>query len=423
MKSWPASDSMVRIAILAFAGEAIFVLPFVMVRLFRPTLLRFWDLSNTQVNTAMSFYGIVAVACYLFGGPLADRFRPRWLMATALLLTAILGIGMTRQPSADLLGIIYAGFGLTTILLFWSAMLRATHELGGMDRRGIAFGFLDGGRGLLAAILATLLVMLLDADSVDSVGLIIWTCVGTTAAAGLAIIFTFRNSPVSKPRESPKLQFQLGLVWEVLSRPAVWIQGGLLICAYMGYKSIDYVGLFGQQVYSLDEESAARLSTLAFWLRPPAALIAGWASDRTHPFAILIGAFAAMTLGCGTLASASTLGDQPGMLGTQAGISLMLLLGVITTAASVYAMRGIYFAVFDRIEIPAPAIGTAAGVVSMVGFLPDVFFGPITGWWIDAHGDAFGFRWFFIAMAGVATLGAGLCGLQWFFCSRSSVSA
>ena len=60
---------------LIVAGEAIFFLPFVLARVFRPTLLDLFGISNTELGLWFSVYGIVAMVSYLFGGPLADRFE------------------------------------------------------------------------------------------------------------------------------------------------------------------------------------------------------------------------------------------------------------------------------------------------------------------------------------------------------------
>jgi hypothetical protein len=46
---------------LIMAGEAVFVLPFVLPRVFRPVLLDALAIDNTQLGYAFSVYGIVAV--------------------------------------------------------------------------------------------------------------------------------------------------------------------------------------------------------------------------------------------------------------------------------------------------------------------------------------------------------------------------
>ena len=73
---------------LIVAGEAIFFLPFVLARVFRPTLLDLFGISNTELGLWFSVYGVVAMVSYLFGGPLADRYPARNLMAIALWLTS-----------------------------------------------------------------------------------------------------------------------------------------------------------------------------------------------------------------------------------------------------------------------------------------------------------------------------------------------
>ena len=79
---------------LIIAGEAIFILPFVMARIFRPTLLAVFDITNTELGLFFSIYGLVAIVSYIFGGTLADRFAARNLMAIALWLTSIGGMIM-----------------------------------------------------------------------------------------------------------------------------------------------------------------------------------------------------------------------------------------------------------------------------------------------------------------------------------------
>ena len=54
---------------------------------------------------------------------------------------------------------IYAYWDFTTIALCWSALIRATREWGGEWAQGSAFGLLDGGRGLLAALTGTVMVV------------------------------------------------------------------------------------------------------------------------------------------------------------------------------------------------------------------------------------------------------------------------
>ena len=148
------------ILLLILAGEAVFILPFVLARVFRPTFLDVFQLTNLELGTCFSVYGIIAFISYLFGGPLADRYPPRKLMSIALFLTALGGVALSTYPSYFIMKIIYGYWGFTTIFLFWAAMIKATRIWGGSNKQGKAFGFLDGGRGLVAALFGTLGVVI-----------------------------------------------------------------------------------------------------------------------------------------------------------------------------------------------------------------------------------------------------------------------
>ncbi|WP_412985338.1 MFS transporter [Pontimicrobium sp. IMCC45349] len=86
------------ILILILCGEAVFILPFVLARIFRPTLLESLNINNEQLGYCFSTYGVVALLSYLFGGPLADKYHPRYLMSSALILTGLGGFYLATYP-------------------------------------------------------------------------------------------------------------------------------------------------------------------------------------------------------------------------------------------------------------------------------------------------------------------------------------
>ena len=125
---------------LILAGEAVFALPFHVARFFRPTVLEVFGLSNTELGAAQGVYGILAMISYFLGGPLADRFPAHKLLATSLWSTAAGGLYMATFPDYRGASILWGFFGITTILLFWAALIRATRDWGGHDTQGRAYG-------------------------------------------------------------------------------------------------------------------------------------------------------------------------------------------------------------------------------------------------------------------------------------------
>ena len=111
---------------LIIAAETIYFLPFVLARIFRPTLLEVFGISNTELGSWFSIYGILAMVSYPLGGILADRFHSRNLMAFALWSTSAGGFIMTLLPASGIMRLLYGFWAFTTVCLFWASMIRST---------------------------------------------------------------------------------------------------------------------------------------------------------------------------------------------------------------------------------------------------------------------------------------------------------
>lgn len=393
------------IAALIIAGESVFLLPFVLARIFRPTLLEVFNLTNLELGTAYSVYGIVAMASYFFGGPLADRFPARTLLAIALASTAAGGLVMMTIPPLPVLVVLYAYWGLTTIALFWAPLIRATRQWGGDDAQGRAFGLLDGGRGLLAAVIGLIMVTaftaLLPADSetaslaqrTEALRQIILLLSVITCAAALAIWLALPRRDLSQERE--KAELSLSGIAHVLAMPSVWLQAAIILCAYVGFKAIDDFSLYAHQVIGLNQVNAAQASVVSLWMRPVAAIGAGYLADRIGAPTMTTGSFTLLTAGSLMLAS--------GILG--AGMIWIFLLTIVCSSMGIFALRGLYFAIMRDGKVPIAYTGSAVGFVSFIGFTPDVFMGPLIGYLLDSSPEAIGHQHVFWVVSAFALLG------------------
>ena len=399
------------ITALIIAGESVFLLPFVLARVFRPTLLEVFDLTNLELGTAFSVYGVVAMAAYFFGGPLADRFPARILLAVALVSTAAGGLVMMTVPSLSTLVVLYAYWGITTIALFWAPLIRATRQWGGEDEQGRAFGLLDGGRGLLAALMGSMMVLLfaglLPADSetaslaerTEALRRIILVLSAVTCAAAVLVLLALPHNDPAEGGERRKLSLQG--VARVAAMPSVWLQAAIILCAYVGFKAIDDFSLYANQVVGLDQVDAAKAGVVSLWVRPVAAIGAGLLADRIGASTMTASSFAVLAGGSLVLAS--------GLIG--AGMLWMFLLTMVCCSIGIFALRGLYFAIMREGKIPMAYTGTAVGLVSVIGYTPDVFMGPLMGYLLDQSPGAAGHQHVFWVVTGFALLGliASLC--------------
>ena len=373
-----------------------------MARIFRPTLLAVFEITNTELGSYFSIYGIVAMVSYFFGGPLADRYSSRNLMAIALSLTAFGGFVMAMIPSSGIMLGLYAFWGFTTIFLFWSALIRATREWGGSDFQGRAFGWLEGGRGLTAALLGTFTLVLfsnfmptdfdvvLTEKRIQAFQPVILAIAIITLLSGMLIWFFV-------PRTSSNLgssNINIRKVMQLMQKPSIWMLAIIIVCAYVGYKITDDFSLYAKEVLGFNEVSAAGLGTAALWMRAVVAIAAGYLADRINGTKVISVCFALSASG--------------GMLigfGSLENIISLVLLNLALTMAGVYGVRSLYFALMPNARVPLSNTGTAVGIVSVVGFTPDIFMSPWMGHLLDKYPGATGHQYVFLVLVLFSVVG------------------
>jgi nitrate/nitrite transporter NarK len=400
--------------IIILAGELIFALPFHLARFFRPTFLQAFGLTNTQLGDIFAVYGVVAMLSYFPGGIIADKYPPNRLMSFSLLATALGGLYLLSGPSHFGLTLLFAYWGATTVLVFWAAMIKATRLSAPSHRQGFAFGLLDGGRGLAASLFASVGILLLSFGTFNPQGdfsdageafdamrlLIIYYTVLTALAAGLTWFFvSVQTESGAKDDFQPQGQHSpASSLGSTLINPLVWLQGGIVICAYCGFKALDNYSLFVVQHYGWSQVEGAQFITFSSYMRPVAALVAGILADRLRTSKMTYFLFAALGLAFAGIAWTTHF---------DAAITLVLAM-LLFTFFAVFALRGIYFALVDESQIRMGATGTAVGIISVLGFTPDIFFASISGRMLDAGQDGFGY--YFLFVAGIMFVGC-LCAL------------
>ena len=390
--------------VLIVAGEMIFSLPFHTTRFFRPTLLEAFSFSNTQLGDVFAVYGIMAMISYFPGGAIADRFSARALMAFSLLATSAGGVYMATFPGPTGMAILFGYWGVTTIFLFWAALIKATREWGGQRSQGKAFGILEGGRGLVAAAFAVLAVSVFslylpataehmsDFERLKAFRMVILLySAGRALSGGLVWMFLPIGSAVSVSTGTRALS-SMG---KVMQRPVVWAQAAIIICAYCGYKGLDNYALYAVQVLGMNEVEAAKFTAYATYLRPVAAVTAGLVADRSSASKLIMVTFGVLLGAYGVLAWANTV----------SGALNLMFANILVSYFAVFALRGVYFALLQETRMPGHITGTSVGMISFVGYTPEIFFGPITGRILDHAPGLAGHQHYFRFLALVSLLG------------------
>ena len=122
-------------AVMSFSGGAIFLLPFLQEVYYIP-LAEALELNNTEVGGLMSIFGAFSLLSYFPGGWLADRWSPRKLMSSSLILTGAAGLYFATFPGYAVSMAIHALWGVLISLLFWGAMIRTTRNWAPAEQQG-----------------------------------------------------------------------------------------------------------------------------------------------------------------------------------------------------------------------------------------------------------------------------------------------
>lgn len=326
-------------------------------------------------------------------------------MGTALVLTALGGLVYANNPSVITLQILYGFWGFTTIFLFWSAMIKATRIWGGLKNQGKAFGFLDGGRGLVGALFGLLGVYIfsvfIDADTIEvnalqqqkAFNMVVYISSALVAVIGIIVFFFLKLKNEAEEIIREKITWQN--IKSVLKLPSVWLLMVIILCAYVGYKITDIFSLFAKDVMGFSEVEAAKTGTFLLFIRPIVGVVIGFLADRSRASFYLIIGFLLSIFGALLFAS--------GYVSENA--NLLFFLSIIITAVGVYAARVLYFAVLQEGKIPLTLTGTAVGIISFIGYTPDIFAGPAIGYFLDNWAGFQGYKYVFIMLTLFAIIG------------------
>ncbi|MFT6095345.1 MAG: sugar phosphate permease [Nonlabens sp.] len=379
-----------------------------MARIFRPTVLDVFNLTNLELGTCFSIYGIVAFISYFMGGGLADKYQPRYLMAISLFLTSLGGLYMATYPSYFGLSILYGYWGFTTIFLFWAAMIKATRVWGGPLKQGIAFGLLDGGRGLVSFAFGWLGIFIFSLFLIEEIevatgmqrkvayGYVVLICSAIIAIIGVLLIFLVKEDPSVETTSEKITTNQLFKNYiKVIKIPSVWLLMVIILCAYTGYKITDIYSQYANEVMGYDQRDAAAIGSNLLGIRIIIGIAIGFLADKTRSSFMMMISFAITILGAFLFASGLIDPDT----------TLLFWFTIITVATGVYAFRTLYFSAIQEGKISLAVTGTAVGLISLIGYTPDIFMGPVIGVLLDNSPGEQGFQEVFFMLAIVSIFG------------------
>jgi len=371
-------------------------------RVFRPTFLDVFNLNNLELGALFSTYGIVAFISYVFGGIIADKVSPRKLLSASLVFTSLGGILMMTYPSYILLQVLFAYWGFTTVFLFWAPMIKATTIIGGIKRQGKTFSFLDAGRGLVASsigVIGVIIFSIVIKDDISSISIdekknAFKYVIGVSSILVFIIgLIVYKVLDIKIDEDNKIGDFNK---MKILIRSKSVIYMGLIImCAYMGYKITDIYSLYASEVMLYDEIESAKIGAYQQYLRPLVCLSIAFFTDKTGNINNIIYGFIIMLIGALLFSS--------GII--TSSYTTLFISSLVIVAIGTYAVRGLYFSILNAGGVAIYLTGTAIGIVSIIGYTPDIFATPLYGYLLDAYPGIKGHQFVYLILAIFSIIG------------------
>jgi len=382
-------------ACLCLSGGIIYLLPFLREVYYIP-LQKALHLSNTQLGILMSVFGTAALISYFPGGWLADRVSSRKLITLSMLATGISGLYFASFPSYLLSIAVHAFWGVSCTLTFWGALIKATRNWAPSDEQGRAFGILESGRGIaeLASSTALLAVFARLGSGKLALSWVIILFSIMDILIGIMAWFALEDS-LGENDADKKQKIGLTQIIMVLKMPVVWMISIVILAAYSAYWGSYYFTPYATDVFLMSVVFGGAVGVGKMWLKPLAALGAGFLADNIGISKTVSWSFGILIISFGVF------------IFTPGNPQLVLILVVNTAVASlaIFALRGIYYALLEEGGIPLIITGTVTGIVSVVGYTPDIFMPMLGGILLDRYPGGMGYRYFFTFIVILSILG------------------
>lgn len=394
--------NMATLIILFISGALIYALPYFR-SYYYDTFVECFHLTNTQMGSLGSAFGGLAILGYFLGGFCADRWHAKNLMTISLVVTGGLGFLLLLYPPYGVLFVIHMVWGITSILTFWCALVKAVRSLGNSQEQGKAFGIFEGGRGITNMIQSALvlgLFTLVASRFTDKIALsaVIAVYSVVNILLGILVFFLYKEPTVETSETKPEVKKSLidvKALKKVLKMPTTWLQAIIIFCSYAMCCSYFYITPYTTAVFGATVVIGAAMGYFSQYVRPVGCFAAGFFADKFGSSKILLISYGVMIIG--TLGVILTPG-RPSLI-------WMLLIFIAAIYASMYACQSMHFAIMEESDYPLEITGTATAIVTPLGYSVELFAPIIAGLCLDRWAGATGYKVFFGMLVGLAIIG------------------
>lgn len=384
---------------LGLAGGSIYFLPYVKF-VFYDAQIASMGITNTQSGLMMTMYTVTNMIMYIPGGILADKISAKKALIVSLVSTSLLTyVYAFTMKSFAVSMLIWLLLSFTTAFVFWTALMKAVRIVGTEEEQGFMYGVYYACNGLTNALTNAVALKFFNTAGGDLQDGFFRAVIsgGSVAILAAVMIFIFMEEKKTAEDTAEEDQFRFADVGKVLRNPVVWLAAFVIFCGDGVYTSISYFNPYLTEVIGITPSDSSFISVLRqgmLLLAPVGGLLADKVFKSTckwltTAFVIVAALFASVMFLPSTISSSVA--------------SFYTLL----PSAVVMMLYGVVFSVMSEAGIPRLYTGTAIGIASIIGYMPDSLYSVIFGKFLDSFGVT-GYNYIFIFLIISCLIGAAL---------------
>lgn len=393
--------------VLVSVGSSIIYTPMYLKNVFYNPLMEALDATNADLGMLLSAYAITATVCYLPSGMVADKVRVRTLAWVGFTTTALLTYVYAMLPTFTVLMFVFIGMGVTSILIWWGIRFKLVRLISADDEYpkniGLSYG-IYGAAGLIVGLINMWIINMF----MDNMQMAVTTLLVVLGTLILILgILSFLFVPRFKGEiNKGSSNFDLGELKQVVKSPVIWMAAACMFFVYFYYTGVTYTtpylsNVMGASLGVVSLVSIIRTYGVTLFSGP----IFGFLAKRVGSPSQVIW-IGSLVVAVGMLS----------FLLLPQGPAVAILAAAIVIALGFIA-NGVFGIVSSQLtegKVPITIFGTATGILSIIGFLPDTFSSTWFGSMIDNQGnDAYTAIFIILAVSAVLAAASAAVLLQY----------
>ncbi|MFC7580088.1 MFS transporter [Schaalia naturae] len=384
--------------ILVSMGSSTIYAPAYLKGVFYDPLMGALHCTNADLGMLLSAYAITATICYLPSGIVADKVRVRTLGWVGFTTTAVLTYVYALLPSITTLMFVFIGMGITTILIWWGIRFKLVRLISTEDEYSKNIGVSYGIYGAAGLVVGLINMWIVNAFVDNMEGGVRTLLIFLGSLILLLGILSFLFIPRFEGEiDTGEAGFNLKELGQVVKNPVVWLSAACMFFVYFYYTGVTYTtpylsGVLGASLGIVSLVSVIRTYGITLLSGPAFGFLARKTGSPSQVIWI------------GSVVAALALVGMT-LLPSKSSVAILAAVIIIALGFIANGVFGIVSSQLTEGRVPITIFGTATGILSVIGFLPDTFSSTWFGSMIDSQGND-AYRPIFLILAGAAVISA-----------------